>query len=329
MSTKRPREDFDGEGYDSGSPGPTRSNDNAGPSAKKRKYSGKGKHKAKEGTLEYSKKRARTIQRLFQRNQDLPADVRNDMERELAAHKTAIADKTFQKRRTAMISKYHMVRFFGESRRILFTRSIFFKTNVELLLERKKAMRQAKQVKSKMAKTSDPEELQKLQHELHIFEVDEAYTLYYPHAETYISLYGKPKEGKEDGDEAPSAKAGGEAGRPPMWATIEKAMEEGQEALKSLRERQSPDESADNAQPRGSSSKTQAKKPKPTQPKSTQPSKPAKPATSQPAPVTGKHGKDGKQPQNRRERRALMRKLAPAGNKDEDEDDGEGFFEGV
>lgn len=117
MATKRSHEDVDGGGYESGSPGPTMGNDNAGPSAKKRKFSGK-KHKAKEGTLEYSKKRARTIQRLFQRNQDLPADVRNDMERELAAHQAAVADKTFQKRRTAMISKYHMVRFFGKSRLI-------------------------------------------------------------------------------------------------------------------------------------------------------------------------------------------------------------------
>lgn len=177
-----------------------------------------------------------------------------------------------------------------------------------------------------MSKTSDPGELQKLQQELHVAEVDEAYTLNYPHAETYLSLYGKPKEGKEDGDEGPSAKAGEEAERPPMWTTVEKAMEEGPEALKALRERRSPDESADKPKSRKISSKTQqAKNPKPTQPiKSTNP------APSRPAPLpTGKHGKDAKQPRNRRERRKLMRELAPPANKSEDEDDGEGFFEGV
>jgi rRNA-processing protein Efg1 len=79
------------------------------------------KHKAKEGSLEYAKKRKRAIERLFQRDTDLPQDVRNDMERELAAHKATIEDKTFHKRRSAMISKYHMVRFFGTSRRLAWT----------------------------------------------------------------------------------------------------------------------------------------------------------------------------------------------------------------
>lgn len=72
-----------------------------------------GKKKAKQGSTEWAKKRIRNIERLFQRSTDLPANVRNDLERELAAHKATISDKSFQKRRSAMISKYHMVRFFG------------------------------------------------------------------------------------------------------------------------------------------------------------------------------------------------------------------------
>lgn len=83
------------------------------PPAKKPKRDSKGKHKAKEGSIGWAKKRARTIERLFQHDQDLPADVRNDFEREVAAHKATIADRAFQKKRSAMISKYHMVRFFG------------------------------------------------------------------------------------------------------------------------------------------------------------------------------------------------------------------------
>lgn len=78
-----------------------------------RKQYGTGKGRAKEGSIEYAKKRTRNIQRLMQRNADLPANVRNEMERELASHKQTINDRTFQKRRSAMISKYHMVRFFG------------------------------------------------------------------------------------------------------------------------------------------------------------------------------------------------------------------------
>lgn len=69
--------------------------------------------RGKEGSIEHAKKRTRNIQRLMQRNPDLPANVRNEMERELASHRQTINDKTFQKKRSAMISKYHMVRFFG------------------------------------------------------------------------------------------------------------------------------------------------------------------------------------------------------------------------
>ena len=64
--------------------------------------------------MEYSRKRARNIERLLKRKQDLPADVQNDLQRELAALKSTVSDKAFQKKRSAMISKYHMVRFFGE-----------------------------------------------------------------------------------------------------------------------------------------------------------------------------------------------------------------------
>ncbi len=112
MASKRSHEDFSGDDHDSAPRGGTR--DRSGPSTKRRKFYGK-KHKAKEGTAEYAKKRARNIQRLFQKNQDLPADVRNNMERELAARKAESADKAFHKKRAAMISKYHMVRFFGTS----------------------------------------------------------------------------------------------------------------------------------------------------------------------------------------------------------------------
>ena len=81
---------------------------------KRRKFYGSGKHKAKEGTSEFAKKRVRNIQRLLQSKADLPANVRNDLERELAALRSDVADRAFQKKRSAMIAKYHMVRFCGE-----------------------------------------------------------------------------------------------------------------------------------------------------------------------------------------------------------------------
>jgi hypothetical protein len=83
---------------------------------KRRKPNGnvKGKGKAKEGTNVWSKKRIRAIERLLQRDQGMPQDARNGLERELAGLKSNVADNSFYKTRSAMISRYHMVRFFGK-----------------------------------------------------------------------------------------------------------------------------------------------------------------------------------------------------------------------
>jgi hypothetical protein len=107
MGTKRSFNEVEADG----SPAPGRG---ASFASRKRRDDGKGKHRAKEGSIEWAKKRVRNIERLLSRNQDLPANVRNDLEREMASHKVTINDKVFQKRRSAMISKYHMVRFFGK-----------------------------------------------------------------------------------------------------------------------------------------------------------------------------------------------------------------------
>jgi hypothetical protein len=102
-----PKRDFE----ELGSPGPDQEGFNG--AAKKRKHNTKTKHRPNEGTSGWAKKRTRTIERLLKRNHDLPANVHNDLERELAALKSTVSDKAFQKKRSAMISKYHMVRFFG------------------------------------------------------------------------------------------------------------------------------------------------------------------------------------------------------------------------
>lgn len=109
MGHKRDYEEMGTPDPEQGSPAPL-----ASQAMKKRKFTTKTKHKPNEGSIEWAKKRARTIERLLKRNQDLPANVQNDLERELAAHKVTVEDKTFHKKRSAMISKYHMVRFFGK-----------------------------------------------------------------------------------------------------------------------------------------------------------------------------------------------------------------------
>lgn len=73
------------------------------------------KHKAREGTINWVKKRARAIERSFQKDSDsLPRNKVEDLKRELESHRRTIQDAENKKERQRMISKYHMVRFFGK-----------------------------------------------------------------------------------------------------------------------------------------------------------------------------------------------------------------------
>ncbi|KAM3510517.1 hypothetical protein MY11210_005817 [Beauveria gryllotalpidicola] len=273
-----------------------------------------GRHKAKLGSAEWAKKRTRSIQRMMTRNEDIPANLRNDMERELAAHKNTIVDKTFQRRRSAMISKYHMVRFF----------------------ERKKATRLVKQLKRQLEATTDDQERSKLQADLHIAEVDEAYTMHHPHAETYISLYGTvKKDGGEDETEeekrTAAAKAALAAERPPMWKVVESTMVEGPDALRQLRERRSAagDDEASVPQPRSCNTRPAPRKERMTnviakQNQSKNASKPTGDSKAAPAPAGEQQGGAKTGGLNRRERRRIMRETMASTDKEDDED---GFFE--
>jgi hypothetical protein len=59
------------------------------------------------------KKRIRDVSRRLERADDLPANVRLDDERALAAYEQELAAAETEKNRQKMIKKYHMVRFFG------------------------------------------------------------------------------------------------------------------------------------------------------------------------------------------------------------------------
>lgn len=111
--------------------------------------------------------------------------------------------------------------------------------------ERKKAERIAKQLKKQIEQSTDPEERLALEADLHIAEVDAHYAKYFPFLERYVSLYPIAKKSKDsemddeekEAHEKSLAKLALHAPRPPLWATVEKAMEEGQEALQRLRDR--------------------------------------------------------------------------------------------
>lgn len=59
------------------------------------------------------KKRIRDVTRRLERSTNLPADVRVEDERALAAYQQELAAAEEEKIRQKMIKKYHMVRFFG------------------------------------------------------------------------------------------------------------------------------------------------------------------------------------------------------------------------
>ncbi|KAL6871070.1 hypothetical protein J3F83DRAFT_734145 [Trichoderma novae-zelandiae] len=273
-----------------------------------------------------AKKRIRAIERSLRKNQDMPANVRVELERELASQKQILEDKAYRRKRSAMISKYHMVRFF----------------------ERKKASRLVKQLKRKLEQESDAAEAEKIRHDLHIAEVDEAYTRHFPHLETYVGLYSavakKPAEEETEESRRAAAKAALEAERPPMWKVIEKALAEGPAALEKIRERRSPHdtgevddtqppvrpratapESASESRPNGS-----ARQPREQKQQQKQQQRPGKgPETSLSSSSSSRYGDKAKEPVNRRERRRLMREAQEAANDESDENGDGGFFEGV
>lgn len=182
-------------------------------------------------------------------------------------------------------------------------------------------MRLAKQLKRKIGESTNTEERIRLQHDLHVAEVDEAYAVNFPHAEPYISLYigNKPSDpGEGNGEPIPAAKAALTAERPPIWSTVEKAMEQGADTMRRLRERNLPIELNVNLQHNTRPAKVA---PKP-QAVVAQPKQPV-------MQILDAGGSDRHQPQlNRRERRRLMHKTMSDSKKSADEDDGGGFFEG-
>ncbi|KAI0448726.1 hypothetical protein F5B21DRAFT_96497 [Xylaria acuta] len=184
------------------------------------------KHKKKKGlsterptSINWLKKRARTIERRLNREDSLPANVKHDLEKELDHHKQKLDDLADRKKRGAMIKKYHMVRFF----------------------ERKKADRLAKQIRTQLETTTDEEERKRLHADLHIAEVDALYAKYFPHRERYVSLYpvsSLSQKGAKAEDTSTAARSL-HTERPPLWDTIEKTSKKGIRALVQIQERKS------------------------------------------------------------------------------------------
>lgn len=168
------------------------------------------------------KKRIRDVTRLLSRSEDLPADVRLDNERALAAYQQELAAADEEKIRQKMIKKYHMVRFFGK-----LGVGIGRHSSLTSSAEKQKATRMLKKLKKQLLEATTTEEVEDIKTKMHVVEVDLNYTHYYPLNERYVSLY--PQKGAEEEENTKEK----EAVKPPVWAEIEKRMEDG--TLKELR----------------------------------------------------------------------------------------------
>ncbi|KAI1384609.1 uncharacterized protein F4822DRAFT_415706 [Hypoxylon trugodes] len=287
MSSKRKFADYEGDSADKEKPRERIPGYHV-PNKKARKKNPK-KGKVKPSSINWVKKRARTIERRFKTGQNMPANIQNDLERELAHHQQKIEEIADEKRRKQMIKKYHMVRFF----------------------ERKKADRLAKQIKSQLKRATDEKEIEKLQADLHKAEIDSIYTRFFPHRERYISLYpvaslGLSSNGDDEKPEdASSAAQALHSERPPLWRLIEKTYEKGIPELIKIRERKLEKE------PKSKRSNEKPSK----EPISTKPSNSKAKSSDTPASTSTQN-------ENRKARRAKQRAAA-----DSDNDSEGGFFE--
>lgn len=270
-------------------------------------------------SLHEVKRRARNIERRFAKGDDLPADVKQKLERELVQCKAQIDEITHKKRRHDMISKYHRVRFFGTYPARLLPLPCISVANAPCS-ERKKAERLRKKLKKQADEATDPEEKASIEADLHIADVDYHYTRYFPFLERYESLYTTSEDSKDDDAEGqPAAIRALHSERPPMWKVVEEAMSNGQAALEELQERRPEKTQAQEGRPEKPKPKAVKQKPaRPSKHNSVVESAPKAKAEEPEIPERARKMMEG----NRRTRRAMgiFNDKGPAGSGENGED---------
>lgn len=161
------------------------------------------------------KSRIRSLERLLKHKENLPADVRLNHERELNSCRYELEEAEREKKKSELIGKYHMVRFF----------------------DRQKATRKLKQTKRKAKETAGDKEKAAWEQKVHECEVDVNYAQYYPLDQPYSALYptkGKKKrKGADESEEGSGADGDADKqeeerqGDPDMWKVVEICMQQG------------------------------------------------------------------------------------------------------
>jgi hypothetical protein len=110
-----------------------------------------------------------------------------------------------------------------------------------------------KQLRKQLLETKSAEEVDDLKRKMHVAEVDLNYAQYSPLSEVYVSLYPPKKDGESEETQQASTRP-----KPPMWAEVEKCMEEG--TLSKLRYRISSAPAKQGKKQENKTRKTQDKK---------------------------------------------------------------------
>ncbi|KAF2231324.1 hypothetical protein EV356DRAFT_435447, partial [Viridothelium virens] len=118
------------------------------------------------------KERIRDIRRALSHKQNMPADRRLELERELSTKQFDLEIAQSDRHKQEMVGRYHMVRFF----------------------EKQKASRSLKRAGKLVDAATAPSDIAIARQEYHVAEIDLNYATYFPLDLPYVSLYPKKKD---------------------------------------------------------------------------------------------------------------------------------------
>ncbi|KAK4548619.1 hypothetical protein LTR36_009529 [Oleoguttula mirabilis] len=187
-----------------------------------------GKSFKKAHTVNDLKSQIRSLSRLLDHNDDLPANIRIEKERALQTAQHELDEEQRAKKRSDMIGRYHKVRFF----------------------DRQKATKRLKRAKKELIECVADSQGKRagLEKRVEEGEVDVAYAMYYPLDQPYRALFPtkRKKDGDAEEDVAEEVKDVERQGDPEMWQKVKQCMAEGTlDALRNGKLTTSPEEEAE------------------------------------------------------------------------------------
>ena len=157
------------------------------------------------------KSQVRSLKRLLERNDGLPADVRVEKERALQTAQRELEQAQTAQQRSDMIGRYHKIRFF----------------------DRQKASKRLKRARKELDGCEEAgDKRSELEKRVNDAEVDVNYAQYYPLDRHYVSLFPRKKTKDDDGGEGDDIKVRDtdvteSKGDQEMWHKVKDCMADG------------------------------------------------------------------------------------------------------